>query len=79
MSKEDREVKRDASDEGYEEALKNYEERPDIEPLDERRAREVGSDFRDGAFVRDGEATGVITTDDTKGKKPAQNKKIADK
>ncbi len=79
MAKEDREVKRDPSDEGYEEALENYQERPDIEPLDERRAREVGESVRDGAFVRDGEASGVITTDDTKGKKPAQNKKIADK
>lgn len=49
----------------YEEALKNYEGRSDIEPLKERRAREGGRDFSDAAFRRQvgGKTPGVVTTD----------------
>jgi hypothetical protein len=53
----------------YSEALHNYESRSDVEPLSERRAREVGSDFRDASFRREAgeEEGGVITSDKTKG------------
>ncbi|AVD99310.1 hypothetical protein SEA_BILLNYE_133 [Streptomyces phage BillNye] len=50
----------------YEEALKNYEGRSDIEPLKERRAREGGRDFSDAAFRRQIGGTdnpGVVSTD----------------
>jgi hypothetical protein len=56
----------DAAFIGYEEALHNYESRPDIETLKERRAREGGRDFSDAAFRRKVGGTdnaGVVTTD----------------
>ncbi len=56
----------DAAFVNYEEALKNYEGRSDIEPLKERRAREGGRDFSDAAFRRQIGGTdnpGVVTTD----------------
>jgi len=36
----------------YAEALEAFESRPDIEPLSARRAREYGSDFDAGEFMR---------------------------
>jgi len=51
----------------YEEALKNYESRPDVEPLKERRAREGGREFSDAAFRRQIGGTdnaGVTTSED---------------
>lgn len=56
----------DAAFIGYEEALKNYESRSDVETLKERRAREAGNDFSDAAFRRQIGGTdnsGVVTTD----------------
>src|SRR5690348_8033813 len=37
----------------YEEALENYQARPDVEPLNERRAREGGRDFNAASFRRE--------------------------
>ncbi|AXH49282.1 hypothetical protein HWB76_gp120 [Streptomyces phage Blueeyedbeauty] len=51
----------------YEEALENYQARPDVEPLDERRAREGGRDFQAAAFRREIGGTdnsGVTTSED---------------
>ena len=51
----------------YEEALRNYQERADVEPLDERRAREGGRSFEDAAFRRQVGGTdnsGVTTSED---------------
>jgi len=61
----------------YEEALKNYESRPDVETLAARRAREAGWKFEDAAFrrsVKDDELTGggVVTTDQATDKKAEQ-------
>lgn len=36
----------------YDEALTNYESRPDVETLAHRRAREAGDQFSDTDFVR---------------------------
>lgn len=50
----------------YEEAMKNYESRSDVEPLKERRAREGGRDFSEADFRRKVGATdnaGVVSTD----------------
>jgi len=48
----------------YEEALENYESRPDVETLAQRRAREAGTSFADAAFRRDATAdAGVVTSD----------------
>lgn len=50
----------------YEEAIENYQDRPDTEPLTERRAREAGSDVRDASFRREVggvDHTGVVTSD----------------
>ena len=38
---------------GYEEALKNYESRSDVETLEQRLAREVGPDFEAAHFARE--------------------------
>lgn len=48
----------------YEAALENYESRPDVETLEQRRARENGTSFADAAFRRDAEAdqAGVVTS-----------------
>jgi hypothetical protein len=60
----------------YEEALHNYESRPDVETLAARRAREGGWKFEDAAFrrsVEDDELTGgVVTSDEATEKKPEQ-------
>jgi len=50
----------------YEEALHNYESRPDVETLKERRAREAGDTFDAAGFRRQIGGTdnaGVVTTD----------------
>lgn len=48
----------------YEEALKNYEARSDVETLEARRAREAGTSFSDAAFRRDADVAdeGLVTT-----------------
>jgi hypothetical protein len=51
----------------YAEALENYQARPDVEPLDERRAREGGRDFQAASFRREVGGTdnsGVTTSED---------------
>jgi len=56
----------DAAFIGYEEALHNYESRPDVETLKERRARESGETFDEAGFRRQIGGTssaGVVTTD----------------
>jgi len=56
----------DAAFIGYEEALHNYESRPDVETLKERRAREAGGTFDEAAFRRQiggSDNVGVVTTD----------------
>lgn len=50
----------------YDEALKNYEARADVEPLAERRARENGTSFSEANFRREISAvdnSGLVTTD----------------
>lgn len=50
----------------YEEALHNYESRPDVETLKERRAREAGDTFDAAGFRRQIGATenaGLVSTD----------------
>ena len=47
---------------GYESALMNYEGRDDIEPLTERRGREVGDAFVAGNFRREGDGSGALIT-----------------
>lgn len=47
---------------GYEEAFANYESRPDIEPLVERRAREAGTTAGDADFRRQGEGSAAVFT-----------------
>lgn len=55
----------DAAFVNYEEALENYEGRPDVEPLSERRAREGGRDFNAASFRREaGTDEGGVTTSD---------------
>mgnify|MGYP001583102448 CR=1 FL=1 len=57
----------DAAYVDYEEALQNYQDRPDVEPLSERRAREAGRNFDEAAFRRQIGGTdnsGVTTSDD---------------
>ncbi|QIN94107.1 hypothetical protein PP459_gp126 [Streptomyces phage Wakanda] len=56
----------DAAFVGYEEALHNYESRPDVETLKERRAREAGETFDEAGFRRQVGAVdnaGVVSTD----------------
>lgn len=49
----------------YEEALENYQARPDVETLEDRRAREGGRDFNAASFRRVvGEDEGGVTTSD---------------
>jgi len=64
----------DASQIGYVEALKNYEARPDVETLEQRRARENGTAFSEANFVREGDAVGVVTSTDVQGKKSTDSK-----
>lgn len=64
----------------YAEALENYQARPDVEPLDERRAREGGRDFQAASFRREVGGTdnsGVTTSEEvttTADAKPAARK-----
>lgn len=67
----------------YEDALHNYESRPDVETLAARRAREGGWKFEDAAFrrsVEDDELTGggVVTSDNATDKKVEQQKDVKD-
>lgn len=50
----------------YEEALENYQARPDVETLEDRRARESGRDFNAASFRREvgGDDEGGVTTSD---------------
>lgn len=48
----------------YNEALKNYESRDDVESLANRRAREAGTSFSDADFVRTNDPSGVVTATD---------------
>lgn len=48
---------------GYEDALKNYESRTDVETLEQRLAREVGPTFETARFARE---TGVLLGHDDK-------------
>jgi hypothetical protein len=61
----------------YDEALEAYQERDDVETLDDRRSREAGRSVRETAFVREGNTQGVVTSDDVKGK--SDTKKTDDK
>lgn len=62
----------------YEHAMENYESRPDVETLANRRARENGTSFADAAFRREaGADSAVVTTDDVAPK--AAEAKAADK
>lgn len=45
----------------YEEALRNYESRSDVETLANRRAREGAAAFEDQAFARTADPEGVVT------------------
>lgn len=58
----------------YEEALENYQERPDVETLADRRAREGGRDFNAASFRRTlgGDEGGVTTSDDVEAKPVAK-------
>jgi hypothetical protein len=60
----------------YEDALKNYESRSDVETLAARRAREGGWKFEDAAFRRSAEKDeltgGVVTSDDATSKSAEQ-------
>lgn len=67
----------------YDEALKNYESRDDVETLEDRRARENGTAFSEANFRREVGArlaTGVVTADKTEPKADkAEAKKDAKK
>lgn len=43
---------KDASFIGYEDALRDYEARADVEPLAEKNARDMPTEFEDAAFMR---------------------------
>jgi hypothetical protein len=61
----------------YEAALENYESRPDVETLEQRRARENGTSFADAAFRREvGQAQegGVVTSDQATGDEKTDKK-----
>ncbi|AXH67369.1 hypothetical protein SEA_WOFFORD_233 [Streptomyces phage Wofford] len=67
----------------YEQALDNYQSRPDVETLAARRAREGGWKFEDAAFRRSTEKDeltggGVVTTDDATAKKTEQQNEVKD-
>ena len=44
----------------YEAKLANYEARDDVEPLAERRAREIGDSFTDAKFRREGKGSYAV-------------------
>lgn len=67
----------DASVVDYVEALENYENRPDIETLAERRARENGVKFDDAQFRREGKGSAAVTTSDKVDADAADSKKEA--
>lgn len=52
----------DAAYVDYEKAIANYEARPDVETLEQRRAREAGVKFEEAKFVREGESDVAATT-----------------
>lgn len=54
----------DAAFVNYEEALENYQSRPDVETLEDRRRREGGRDFNAASFRREigGQEDGGVTT-----------------
>lgn len=54
----------DASQVDYVEALENYQSRPDVETLAERRARENGVRFEDAQFRREGKGSAAVATSD---------------
>lgn len=47
---------------GYADALDNYESREDVEPLEERRAREAGDAYADADFRRSGTGSRAVLT-----------------
>lgn len=47
---------------GYAAAMANYEARDDVEPLEERRAREAAADFEDQDFRREGDGSIAVIT-----------------
>ena len=60
----------------YEEAQENYQSRPDVETLEQRRAREAGTSFSDAAFRRQaGENSPGVTTSEDVAAEPADEKK----
>lgn len=63
----------------YAEALKNLQERDDIETLEDRRARTQGTDFSDAEFVREGKEQGVVTKHTADAKPSNAPKKDSDK
>ncbi|QNN99242.1 hypothetical protein SEA_FAUST_163 [Streptomyces phage Faust] len=65
----------------YEEALENYQSRPDVETLEDRRAREGGRDFNAASFRRElgGDDEGGVTTSDEVAKPAAPARKPASK
>ena len=46
----------------YEAKLANYEARADVEPLAERRARDIGDSFSDAQFRREGKGSYAVFT-----------------
>jgi hypothetical protein len=62
----------------YEKALENYEARVDVETLAERRARDLGVTFDDGAFVRRNETQGGVVTSKAAAKKKAETPRPSD-
>src|SRR5882757_1851343 len=63
----------------YEGALENYQARPDVEALDERRRREAGRDFQAASFRREvgGDDEGGVTTSDEVAKPAAPVRKAS--
>lgn len=64
----------------YEEKLGNYEARDDVEPLAERRARDIGEDFTAAQFRREGKGSYAVFTSpsdqNVKGLKDADGEQI---
>lgn len=67
----------DAAHIDYVEALENYEARPDVETLAERRARESGVKFEDAQFRREGKGSAAVATSDKVSADSADSKKEA--
>lgn len=68
----DREAAKRAEDAGvvdaayvdYEKALENYEQRSDVETLEQRRARQNATKFETAKFRREGVSAGLVTSED---------------